>query len=69
METDYFTKMLYLKKDGSWIQRMKKKKWRRKLNDRQKVWKQSEKNHIDKHKEKESFLREAGVFCTGQGIF
>ena len=48
METDYFTKMFYLKKDESWIQRMDKKikketKWQTK-----RLKKQSEKNQIDK---------------------
>ena len=50
------------------------KEWRKKIKKETKWQTKSlkaitKKNHIDKHKEKESFLREAGVFCTGQGIF
>ena len=66
METNYFTKMFYLKK--FFLQKMNKKKQVRKLKDSKElktVWK----NHMDKNKEKQAILCEAGAFYTMQRMF
>lgn len=49
MENRYFIKRFYLNKADSYVLRMK-------LKDREKDWKQSEKNHTDKNKEKKRYF-------------
>ena len=49
MENGYFIKKFYLNKADFYVLRMK-------LKDREKDWKQSEKTHTDKNKEKKGYF-------------
>ena len=62
MATCYFTKMFYPKKDEFCIQRMKKKTISKEAKSQGKRLKVIRKSHIDKNKEKERVLCEAGAF-------
>ena len=68
METSYFTKIFYLKKESfackEWTKKISKetKRQRKRL-------KKIRKNNIDKNKEEGGILCEAGAFYTVQSIF
>lgn len=68
MKTSYFNKIFYLRKDEFCIPTINKK-INTEAKQQGKVLKTIRENYIDKKKEKESILCEAGAFYTVHGIF